>query len=258
VPPAHPLCRCRIVPERAIEHGIITRTARFSRTQGRARLTSRLDDLVARHTTPGWMDSEVDKGWSQALHPRSASGKFIVAGAVVGAVAARELADLRRIQLQTKQGYAVSSGFVPRKRYRTIRGISDAPAGTVITQANHPEGTYLVSSAALRNYRFSPARRPEGHMEHLTEAMRRQGFTQPIQMRIYSGDSPRAAEVWDGHHRLSVADQLGIKAVPATVVHVDELPFRPTKVLHVWRITHQRWHGRTLAHAAVTGQTKEA
>ena len=31
VPPAHPGCRCRIVPESAIEHGIITRTARFSR-----------------------------------------------------------------------------------------------------------------------------------------------------------------------------------------------------------------------------------
>lgn len=51
VPPAHPLCRCRIVPERVIEHGVITRTARFSRDENnRARLRSRLSDLK-----PDWL-----------------------------------------------------------------------------------------------------------------------------------------------------------------------------------------------------------
>jgi hypothetical protein len=54
VPPAHPNCRCRIVPERVIEHGIITRTARFARDeQGRARAKSRLDDLVS-DAGPEW------------------------------------------------------------------------------------------------------------------------------------------------------------------------------------------------------------
>jgi hypothetical protein len=55
VPPAHPNCRCRIVPESAIGHGIITSTARFSRNEaGRARLKSRLADLVD-EARPGWM-----------------------------------------------------------------------------------------------------------------------------------------------------------------------------------------------------------
>jgi hypothetical protein len=55
VPPAHPLCRCRIVPERVIEHGVITRTARFSRNeQNRARLRSQLSDLLD-DTEPEWL-----------------------------------------------------------------------------------------------------------------------------------------------------------------------------------------------------------
>lgn len=54
VPPAHPNCRCRIVTDRAIQHGIITRTARFSRTpQRRARLVSTLSDLV-HDAGPSW------------------------------------------------------------------------------------------------------------------------------------------------------------------------------------------------------------
>lgn len=45
-PPAHTNCRCRIVPESAIRHGIITRTARFANDSGRARLTSRVEDII--------------------------------------------------------------------------------------------------------------------------------------------------------------------------------------------------------------------
>ena len=56
VPPAHPGCRCRIVPESAIEHGIITRTARWKRDEhGRAKLRSELADLV-HNAAPSWMD----------------------------------------------------------------------------------------------------------------------------------------------------------------------------------------------------------
>jgi hypothetical protein len=69
VPPAHVHCRCRIVPRAAVESGIITRTARFSRAnpteaewpipakfdQSRARLRSSMGDIVAQGETPPWM-----------------------------------------------------------------------------------------------------------------------------------------------------------------------------------------------------------
>lgn len=55
VPPAHPNCRCRIVTDKAIEHGIITRTARFSRDpNSRARLRSRLADIT--QEGPAWAE----------------------------------------------------------------------------------------------------------------------------------------------------------------------------------------------------------
>jgi hypothetical protein len=58
VPPAHPNCRCRVVPESAIAHGIITRTARWSADANRrARLQSRMEDLVDQPRMD-WMDEQ--------------------------------------------------------------------------------------------------------------------------------------------------------------------------------------------------------
>jgi hypothetical protein len=55
VPPAHPNCRCRVVPSTTVSHGIITRTARFARDdQDRARLKSRLADIVQQG--PSWTE----------------------------------------------------------------------------------------------------------------------------------------------------------------------------------------------------------
>lgn len=58
VPPAHTNCRCTIVPESAIGHGIITRTARFTRPEPRARLRSRMADIVEQSETPPWYQDE--------------------------------------------------------------------------------------------------------------------------------------------------------------------------------------------------------
>lgn len=58
VPPAHPNCRCRIVTDKTIEHGIITRTARFSADENRrARLRSRLADLMT-DAGPSWSEAD--------------------------------------------------------------------------------------------------------------------------------------------------------------------------------------------------------
>lgn len=70
VPPAHPNCRCRVVPEQAVVSGITTRTARFSRdnpkasswpiparyNQDRARARSTMTDIVTQGETPPWMN----------------------------------------------------------------------------------------------------------------------------------------------------------------------------------------------------------
>lgn len=69
VPPAHTNCRCTVMPRPSVEHGMITRTARFSRDnptasqwpiparfdQSRARLRSGMGDIVEQGSTPPWM-----------------------------------------------------------------------------------------------------------------------------------------------------------------------------------------------------------
>ena len=69
VPPAHTNCRCTVLARPSVEHGVITRTARFSRAnptasdwpiparfdQSRARLRSSMGDIVEQGTNPPWM-----------------------------------------------------------------------------------------------------------------------------------------------------------------------------------------------------------
>jgi hypothetical protein len=216
VPPAHPSCRCRVVPDSAIAHGIITRTARFSRDEtGRARLRSRLADII--EAGPSWSeDQAVNKAnWAAALHPRSRTGQFVLASAL-GAAAAREAASVVATHYQTKHGYAVSSGFLPRKRFRSIKGVTDAPAGTKLRKDTHPEGVYLASMASLARYRSKTSVRPSENPAKLRRSMQKNGFTVPVQVRVYDN----GAHLWDGNHRLNLAEELGIKAVPVQVVHM--------------------------------------
>ena len=69
VPPAHTNCRCTVQARPSVEHGVITRTARFSSAnptasdwpiparfdQSRARLRSSMGDIVEQGTNPPWM-----------------------------------------------------------------------------------------------------------------------------------------------------------------------------------------------------------
>jgi hypothetical protein len=231
VPPAHVNCRCRIVPRSAIEHGITTRTARFSRDnptesawpipakfdQSRARLRSRMGDIVHQSETPPWVDSDADedvgKAWTASLHPRGKAGKFVLAG-LIGA-AALEAANAAATNRQTRAGYAVSSRFNPRRRFRTVRGITDAPLGTTITKDSHPEGVYLASMASLAAYRSKTSIRPSTDQGRLMENIAERGFTHPVQLRVYDD----GAQLWDGNHRLNIAEELGIGAVPVQVGH---------------------------------------
>ena len=215
VPPAHPGCRCRIVPERVIEHGIITRTARFSsNSAGRARLKSELADLITT-AQPSWMDSDVGKLWTPDLHPRGKAGKFVLAGLAAGVVA-NEARQVYQTHQQTKYGYAMTSGIIPRKRFRSIKGVSNAPVGTKLTSATLPEGTYLVSMAALAGVRSKTSISPSENPAALRQSMARNGFTHPVHLRAYAD----GAELWDGNHRLNLAEELEMDAVPVKVIHI--------------------------------------
>ena len=248
VPPAHPGCRCRVVPDSAIEHGIITRTARFSRADGRARLKSQLSDLV-HDARPGWIDEavneDVDKGWVEALHPRGAAGKFALVGAAAAVgVGAAEVAHAHATHQQTKQGYAVTSGFRPRRKYRTVQGVTDAPVGTRFTKQSHPEGTYLVSMASLAAVRSHTSIKASENPAALRRSMQRNGFTHPVHMRIYDD----AAELWDGNHRLNLAEELNISAVPVKVVHMSGRRQKGYTLSHaVDRIRQRRYRAKIVS-----------
>lgn len=244
VPPAHPKCRCRIVPERVIEHGVITRTARFSRNeQGRARLVSQLSDLV-NEARPSWVDSDdIQKSFIEVLHPRSPVGRFIAAGAV-GALAAREVAHVYATHQQTRYGYAMTSGIIPRRRFRTVKGISDAPLGTSISNKTHPEGTYLISMASLAPLRSRTSISPSENPAVLRQSMQRNGFTHPVHLRAYDD----GAQLWDGNHRLNLAEELQLTAVPVKVVHVAG-SHRPSVTLFsaLNRIQQHRYRARIVS-----------
>jgi hypothetical protein len=249
VPPAHVNCRCRIVPESAIEHGIITRTARFSQDEvGRARLKSRISDLISQG--PEWMDEDYEAvakaGWSELLHPRGTSGKFIVLGAGLGtaALVGHEAAAVYATHQQTKHGYAVTRGFIPHRRYKSIRGITNAPLGTEITQASHPAGTYLVSMASLAPYRSRSSVQPSMDPAKLRRAMKKHGFTHPVLMRVH----PDGAVLWDGNHRLDLAEQLGIDAVPVKISHDATAMMKPLTLLaYVNQLRQQRYRQQVVA-----------
>ena len=245
VPPAHPSCRCRIVPESFIEHGIITRTARWKRDEnGRASLRSELTDLVD-NAQPGWMDQTEDVGkrisWREDLHPRSDTGRFaVVAGGSMalagGLIVANEARHLRRTRLQTLAGHALTSSLKPVGRFRFIAGIADAGVETIISSKTHPEGTYLMSMASLAKYRSRTSLRASENPAKLRQSITDNGFTHPVHMRVYED----GAQLWDGNHRLNIAEELAIKEVPVSVVHMPGSSKPPPALLDYFDRLNQR------------------
>lgn len=73
----------------------------------------------------------------------------------------------------------------------------------------------------------------KAYLDRLTTEIKAEGITEPVTIRVRSDGS---LIVWDGIHRLAVAQKLGIKNIPVTFIgDIDKLPetmvtFKPPAV----------------------------
>lgn len=166
----------------------------------------------------------------------SGAAAFAVGGgAVVAGNEARGALANHRVG-QAGRSISTAGTKVPRHFHR-VKGVSDH--GGPITQASHPEGTYHVSTAALRHVRTHPT--PNAAYAKTKASIADKGFTSPVHMKVYRD----GAELWDGNHRAAIADELGHKHIPVTVTHVAGPKPKPSTL---WGARNEARHARYRAH----------
>jgi hypothetical protein len=80
--------------------------------------------------------------------------------------------------------------------------------------------TVMIDPAEVEPNPWNPNRLPDHIMEALTENIRRHGFNQSITIRRKDDDS--AWQIVDGEHRWEAASQIGLEAIPCTIVEMDD------------------------------------